>query len=95
MLELRNFKQIVKSKATGTPQQVYYICALTATARIHARCDRVYSIFTLRGAFSVARFDNLGNAKASTRGTGSRTGSTLFRIYIPIIDFISIQGVGG
>ena len=29
-----------------------------------------------RGAFGVARFDNLGNAKALTRGTGDRIGST-------------------
>lgn len=31
-----------------------------------------------RGAFSVARFDNPGNAKALTSGTSARTGSTLF-----------------
>ena len=32
----------------------------------------------IRGAFSVARFDNPGNAKALTRGTSDRTGSTFF-----------------
>ena len=31
-----------------------------------------------RGAFSVARFDNQGNAKAFMEETGNRTGSTLF-----------------
>ena len=36
------------------------------------------TIYILRGAFVVARFDKLGNAKASTRGTGNRTGSTFF-----------------
>jgi hypothetical protein len=35
-------------------------------------------IFIWRGVFSVARFDNQGNAKASTGGTGIRTGSTSF-----------------
>ena len=34
----------------------------------------------LRGAFCVARFDKLGNAKASTRGTGNRIGSTFFML---------------
>lgn len=28
--------------------------------------------------FSVARFTGMGNAKASIRGTGNSTGSTLF-----------------
>ena len=32
----------------------------------------------LRGAFSVARFDILGNAKALTRGTSDRAGSTFY-----------------
>lgn len=32
------------------------------------------------GAFSVARFDRQGNAKAMIRGTGDRLGSTLFCI---------------
>ena len=32
----------------------------------------------IRGAFSVARFDLPGNAKALTRGTSDRTGSTFF-----------------
>ena len=36
----------------------------------------VYIIW--RGVFSVARYDNQGNAKASTRGTSDRTGSTSF-----------------
>ena len=33
MLELRNFKLSVKSKATGTPQGVYYIYALGVAMR--------------------------------------------------------------
>ena len=35
-------------------------------------------IWHQRGAFSVARFDNQGNAKAFMEETGNRTGSTLF-----------------
>ena len=34
-----------------------------------------------RGAFGVARFDKLGDARASTRGTSDRIGSALFRMY--------------
>ena len=34
-----------------------------------------------RGAVGVARFDKLGDARASTRGTCDRIGSTLFRMY--------------
>ena len=34
-------------------------------------------IFIFRGAFSVARFDLSGNAKAYFRGTSKRTGSTI------------------
>ena len=34
--------------------------------------------YIIRGAFGVARFDNPGNAKALTRGTSDRTGSTFF-----------------
>ena len=41
---------------------------------------RAIPIYILRGAFVVARFDKLGNAKASTRGTGNRTGSTFFML---------------
>ena len=44
--------------------------------------SRVHSIYLhWRGAFGVARFDKLGDARASTRGTSDRIGSTLFRMY--------------
>ena len=36
----------------------------------------VGTIIHIRGAFSVARFDLQGNAKAFMRGTSIRTGST-------------------
>jgi hypothetical protein len=35
----------------------------------------------MRGAFGVARFDKLGDARASTRETSDKIGSTLFRMY--------------
>ena len=41
----------------------------------------------IRGAFSVARFDKQGNAKASTRGTSNRTGSTFF-VFVCIQSFL-------
>ena len=80
VLELRNFRQIVKNKATGTPHGMfiynphwsYVFMAIKGKLYTHQR-----------GAFDVARFDNLGNAKALTRGTSDRTGSTfLFCIYV-------------
>ena len=79
VLELRNFKQIVKNKATGTPHGMFiynphwsYVF-MTSKGNLYTH---------QRGAFDVARFDNLGNAKALTRGTSDSTGSTfLFCIY--------------
>ena len=35
-------------------------------------------MYTSAWGFSVARFDRHGNARASTRGPGNRTGSTFF-----------------
>ena len=79
VLELRNFRQIVKNKATGTPHGMFiynphwsYVF-MTFKGKLYTH---------QRGAFDVARFDNLGNAKALTRGTSDRAGSTfLFCIY--------------
>ena len=75
VLELRNFRQIVKNKATGTPHGMFiynphwsYVF-MTSKGNLYTH---------QRGAFDVARFDNLGNAKALTRGTSDRTGSTFF-----------------
>ena len=45
----------------------------------------------IRGAFSVARFDKQGNAKASTRGTSNRTGSTFFVFVCKRLSFINRQ----
>ena len=48
----------------------------------HRLLSREFTIYLhWRGAFGVARFDKLGDARASTRGTSDRIGSTLFRMY--------------
>ena len=54
--------------------------------------SRVHSIYLhWRGAFGVARFDKLGDARASTRGTSDRIGSALFS-YVLVSEFRQ-QGV--
>ena len=78
VLELRNFRQIVKNKATGTPHGMFIYNPHWLFVFIAER-EKLYT--HQRGAFGVARFDNLGNAKALTRGTSDRTGSTFF-VYI-------------
>ena len=53
----------VKNKATGTPYRVYYIQpSLASSNMLVGREEELYT--HLRGAFSVARFDLSGNAKA-------------------------------
>ena len=67
----------------GTPYRVYYIQpSLASSNMLVGREEELYT--HLRGAFSVARFDILGNAKALTRGTSDRTGSTFFYVYAKI-----------
>ena len=73
VLELRKFKQIVKNKATGTPHGMFIYSPYWLFVII-ADKGKLYT--HQRGAFDVARFDNLGNAKALTRGTSDRNGST-------------------
>lgn len=47
----------------GTPYRVYYIQpSLASSNMLVGREEKLYT--HLRGAFSVARFDNLGNARA-------------------------------
>ena len=76
VLESRKFKQIVKNKATGTPHGMYIYNPYWLLSN-EQKSIRLYYIHQ-RGAFGVARFDNLGNARALTRGTSDRTGSTFF-----------------
>ena len=68
----------VKNKATGTPLGMYYIyspCRLIAFSN-----ELIGGAIYLhrRGAFSVARFDRQGNAKALIAWNGQQSGSTLF-----------------
>ncbi len=82
MLELRNFKQEVKSKATGAPYEVYSILPLAVGP--HRAVAKGCLYMHPRGAIFVARFDFLGIAKALTCGTSDRVGST-FSVYMPTI----------
>ena len=70
--------RIVKNKATETPHGVYYIHFSHSPLHLFAKELMVGTIIHIRGAFSVARFDLQGNAKAFMRGTSIRTGSTFF-----------------
>ena len=59
--------KVVKNKATGTPHEVYCIQPLLASDDFCRSLLRVLSIYVhRRGAFGVARFDNLGDARAFT-----------------------------
>jgi len=64
VLELRKLKQIVKNKATGTPHGMFIYNPHWLFVFIAER-EKLYT--HQRGAFGVARFDNLGNAKAFTQ----------------------------
>ena len=55
--------RIVKNKATGTPRGVYYMHS-SSIHGIHCRGFEGLIYLHRRGAFSVARSDNPGNAKA-------------------------------
>ena len=78
VLELRKFKLSVKNKATRTPLGMFIDSpkCMRMAGILPIMQFWAIPIFILRGAFCVARFDWQGNAKASTRGTGDRTGST-------------------
>ena len=66
----------------GTPYGVYYIQPSLASD-VSAFVGREGELYThSRGAFSIARFDNLGNAKALTRGTSSRLAPRFLFLYI-------------
>ena len=77
VLELRNFKLSVKNKATGTPHGMFIYNPHWLYVFI-AEKEKLY--IHQRGAFGVARFDRQGNAKALTRGTSDRTGSTFLYV---------------
>lgn len=68
--------RIVKSKATGTSQGCFICTAFVVSCRQDARGRIIYK--HRRGAFGVARFDRLGNARALMRGTSDRYSSHAF-----------------
>ena len=77
VLESRKFKLVCQEQSNGNVSWDVYI-------QLQCVCpySNKYFVGTLyihqRGAFGVARFDRQGNARALTRGTSDRTGSTFF-----------------
>ena len=65
-LELRNFNGKSKTKQRGRLMGVSYIAIIGSWSVIHTagKPILVFYIIHIRGAFSVARFDLPGNAKA-------------------------------
>ena len=84
MLELRKLYGLSKTKQRerlmGCIYTVLYF-SFGAICCVRERLGRLY-IYIIRGAFGVARFDNPGNAKALTRETSDKTGSTFEPVYI-------------
>ena len=82
VLELRKFKLSVKSKATGTPLKgVFKAPALSLG--ISMPCVNVGRLSYIGvGLSALLVSTDRGNAKALTRGTSLKSGSTLFYIDI-------------
>lgn len=59
VLELRNFKLLVKNKATGTPYGVYYISSLAFGGLCQGQ-RRISVYLHLRGAFGRCSFRQEG-----------------------------------
>lgn len=69
----------------GTPHGMYCIHLLAGFGHF-LKCSLLvmgipYTCIT-RWAFGVARFDKLGDARASARGTSNRSGSTFSYLYV-------------
>ena len=78
--ELRKLSQVIKSKATGAPQKVY--CMPTFFFfRLTAGLGKGRSYIYISVGLSVARFDDLGNAKAFLLWNERQNGSTFFCVY--------------
>lgn len=67
VLELRNFKQIVKKQSNKKTLIRMYILYTHKLSYMYI-CDKGMVYNRIGVGFCVARFDYLGNAKASTRG---------------------------
>ena len=65
----------------GTPYRVYYIQpSLASSNMLVGREEELYT--HLRGAFSVARFDNLGNARAYESWNEHQDWLHVFYVYV-------------
>ena len=71
---------VSQKQSNGNASWVYYI--YPSLALVHTNVDDGILYIHIRGAFSVARFDLQGNAKAFMRGTSDRTGSTFYFVYV-------------
>ena len=69
-----------KQSNGDAPWDVYIQPALAIGANLYVLQGDIYT--HRRGAFSVARFDNPGNAKAFTAWNEHQTGSTFFCVYV-------------
>lgn len=96
MLELRKLYGLSKTKQRERLMGciVYSPHWLKTTLSHIAKMGELYT-YIIRGAFGVARFDNPGNAKALTRGTSDRIGSTFLICVYSIIFIISHIGAYG
>ena len=87
----------VKNKATKTPLGMFIdspYCVYTRVAWQSLVYLYGYYYNILRGGFRRCSFRQTGHAKASTRGTGDRTGSTFEpKLYFAIIDYQHVTGV--
>ena len=77
-----------------TPYRVYHIQpSLASRNMLVGREEELYT--HLRGAFSIARFDNLGNARAYESWNEHQAGSTFFYAYVKLYKITANQGVVG
>ena len=87
--------QFVKNKVMQNVSCGVLYTALIGFDRFFGCCQRVFFIYLhWRGAFGVARFDKLGDARASTRGASDRRDSTSFSyVFLTIISQTTQSGV--
>lgn len=79
VLELRKLYGLSRTKQRERPMG----CIVYVLERVAIHGNHLGAIIYLhqRGAFSVARFDNPGNAKALTRGTSGKDWLHVFCMY--------------
>ena len=94
-IRISQIQRQVKNKATRTSHGGVLYTALIGFNRFIGCRQRVFFIYLhWRGAFGVARFDKLGDARASTRGASDRRDSTSFSyVFLTIISQTTQSGV--